>query len=74
MPQPQVIAGSAAFSGFRSRALASQIGAEDVQGQYQHYIDLHKDLSGDDWTLLERLLTDGHVEKPSVPSNDSQVF
>ncbi|ETN44156.1 phosphoribosylformylglycinamidine synthase [Cyphellophora europaea CBS 101466] len=74
MHQPQVIPGATAYSDFRSQALASQIGAANVQGQYQHYVDLHKDLGEDEKDLLVRLLTDGHAQIPQDTSGDVQVF
>ena len=71
-----VIPGAAAFSEFRSQALASNVGATDVQGQYQHYIDLQRPLQNDERDLLERLLTNGQVEdpKPSGEKGSLQVF
>jgi len=58
-PQVCVIPGASAFSEFRSQALASLIGARNVQGQYVHYVDLAGPLDSDGQVLLEKLLTNG---------------
>ncbi|KPI44237.1 Phosphoribosylformylglycinamidine synthase [Cyphellophora attinorum] len=71
----EIISGAAAFSEFRSKGLASQIGAKDVQGQFLHYVDLFKPLQPDDKALLERLLTDGVKEQPQEDNTDNiQTF
>lgn len=68
--QVSVIPGSSAFSDFRRQALASQIGAQDVQGQYIHYIELTGSLDSESNALIEKLLTYGdnviHEEKESA--------
>ena len=71
-----VIPGAAAFSEFRSQALASLVGVTDVQGQYLHYVDLQKPLQDDEYGLLAKLLTNGQVEdpKPSAEKGSIQVF
>jgi phosphoribosylformylglycinamidine synthase len=62
-PQVCVIPGASAFSEFRRQALASNIGARDVQGQYIHYVDPAGPLGSDSLALLMKLLTDGHHEE-----------
>jgi phosphoribosylformylglycinamidine synthase len=75
MPQVHVVPGAAAYSDFRSTALASQVGAEDVQGQYLHYIDLQRDLQGEEKTLLDRLLTEYiHEASDFQGASESQVL
>jgi phosphoribosylformylglycinamidine synthase len=73
-----VIPGGSAFSGFRRQALASQVGVNDVQGQYIHYIELTDDLDTERRTLLEKLLThdfhDQGVEKQDGPCQTFYVL
>ena len=75
-PQVRVIPGASAFSDFRRQALATLIGAEHVRGQYLHYVDLLEPLSPDDFTLLERLLTNGEhdVVTESLDDKATQTF
>src|SRR5690349_1164694 len=54
-----VIPGSQAFSEFRSQALAVDIGAKDVSGQWYHYVELLSPLRPDDRSVLEQLLAYG---------------
>ena len=70
----EIVPGAVAFSEFRRRALAAQIGAIDVQGQYLHYIDLLKPLQSEEKVLVERLLTDGVVHKQDSHAQDAQTF
>ena len=72
-PHVLVIPGAASFSEFRSQALASLVGATDVQGQYLHYAHLNKFLQDDERGLLERLLTDGHVDEPIPAAEDGSI-
>ena len=58
-PDVIVIPGSSAFSEFRSQALAANIGAKDVQGQWYHYISLFSDLNDVDHKTLQHLVTYG---------------
>ncbi len=71
-----IIPGAAAFSEFRSQALASLVGAADVQGQYLHYVHLQRPLEDDEQGLLEKLLTNGLVEdsKRLAEKGSLQVF
>src|SRR5580693_7198371 len=62
-PQVCIIPGTSAFSEFRRQALASNIGARDVQGQYIHYVDPAGPLDSESLALLMKLLTNGHHEE-----------
>ncbi|OCT52463.1 Phosphoribosylformylglycinamidine synthase [Cladophialophora carrionii] len=62
-PQVCIIPGVSAFSEFRRQALASNIGARDVQGQYIHYVEPAGCLDSESIALLMKLLTDGHHEE-----------
>ncbi|EHY54923.1 Phosphoribosylformylglycinamidine synthase [Exophiala dermatitidis] len=69
------IPGGSAYSEFRRQALASLIGATDVQGQYIHYVELNAPLDPEHRALLEKLLTnDRHVEDPEKDSASSKVL
>ena len=68
-----VIPGAAAFSDFRSQALASLVGVTDVRGRYLHYVNLEKPLQEDERGLLEKLLTNGQVEEPTPAAGKDNV-
>lgn len=57
-----IIPGSAAFSEFRSKALAASINAKDVRAQWVHYVDATTTLSPEQRDILEQLLTYGDAE------------
>ncbi|KIW79730.1 phosphoribosylformylglycinamidine synthase [Fonsecaea pedrosoi CBS 271.37] len=67
-----IIPGASAFSEFRRQALAANVGARDVQGQYMHYVELVESLDSESHALLEKLLTHGNYveaqEKEDEPS------
>ncbi|EXJ93662.1 phosphoribosylformylglycinamidine synthase [Capronia coronata CBS 617.96] len=70
-----IIPGGAAFSEFRRQALASLIGANDVQGQYIHYVELNAPLDTESQALLEKLLTNGqHGEVAEKEGASSTVL
>lgn len=70
-----IIPGGSAFSEFRRQALASLVGAKDVQGQYVHYIELISNLDSEHQALLEKLLTNGlTVEDPEEKNDSSKTF
>ena len=58
-PDVVVIPGSSAFSDFRSQALAANIGAKDVQGQWYHYVSLYSELDEANHKILQQLVTYG---------------
>lgn len=57
--QVLMISGSAAFSDFRSQAVAANIGAADVRAHYIHYVKLAARPIKADQDILEQLLTYG---------------
>jgi phosphoribosylformylglycinamidine synthase len=57
--------GSSAFSDFRSQALASNIGAEDVRGRWIHYVSLESRLRKEDQQALQQLLIYGDSTRVS---------
>src|SRR2546423_4333698 len=67
--------GSSAFSDFRSQALASNIGAEDVRGRWIHYVSLSSRLGEEDRDILQQLLTYGDSAggEPSFKGDNGQV-
>ena len=69
-------AGSPAFSDFRSRQLASYVGAKRVSGQWYHYVDLTAPLDALEEEKLQMLLTYGESVNPDVPgdSRHSRTF
>ena len=73
-----VIPGSAAFSEFRAQAQAANIGAEGVKAQWLHYVKLEKDISQEDQTVLEQLLSYGDspyaASATTIESNEQQKF
>ena len=71
-----VVPGAAAFSDFRSQELARRVGAKDIQGQYLHYVDLHRGIQPDEQNLLTKLLTDGRIQPSdsSVADNVQVLF
>ena len=74
-PQVSVIQGSSAFSEFRRQALASQIGAKDVHGQYIHYTELNEILNTESHGLLEKLLSYGqHIQDEEKDAGSSKIF
>ncbi len=58
-PDVVVIPGSSAFSDFRSQALAANLGAKDVQGQWHHYVSLSSELADADHKTLQQLVAYG---------------
>ncbi|KIW99370.1 phosphoribosylformylglycinamidine synthase [Rhinocladiella mackenziei CBS 650.93] len=73
-PQVCIIPGASAFSEFRRQALASLVGANDVQGQYIHYVELvgHPDSGSHD--LLKKLLTNGQHIEVQEKEDDASVI
>lgn len=70
-----IVPGASAFSEFRGQALASLVGARDVQGQYIHYVELAGSLDSDSYALLEKLLTNGqHVEATEKEGESASVL
>jgi phosphoribosylformylglycinamidine synthase len=58
-PDVVIIPGSSAFSEFRSQALAANIGAKDVQGQWYHYVSLLSEINDADHKTLQQLVAYG---------------
>lgn len=75
-PDVVVIPGSSAFSEFRSQALAANIGAKDVRGQWYHYVSLFSDINDADHKTLQQLVTYGDtwIDRLSSSSNGRVRF
>ncbi|EXJ91663.1 phosphoribosylformylglycinamidine synthase [Capronia epimyces CBS 606.96] len=73
--QACTIPGGSAYSEFRRQALASLIGANEVQGQYIHYVELEAPLDAESHAFLEKLLTNGqHVQAQEKETSSSTVL
>ncbi|KAJ9617277.1 phosphoribosylformylglycinamidine synthase [Cladophialophora chaetospira] len=70
-PQVCIIPGASAFSEFRRQALAFNIGARDVQGQYIHYVDPAGPLDSESLALLMKLLTNEHHEETQEKEDET---
>jgi phosphoribosylformylglycinamidine synthase len=70
-PKVCTIPGVSAFSEFRRQALAANIGAHDVQGQYIHYVEPVEALDNESIALLIKLLTNGHHEEASEKEDEN---
>lgn len=72
-PEVCTIPGTSAFSEFRCQALASLVGANDVRGQYIHYIELVGPLEAENRSLLEKLLSHGQQQDSHKDDGESST-
>lgn len=72
-PQVYLHYGSSALSEYRSRSLASKIGATQIKARYLHFVDLHEELVPAEQANLDFLLTYDDVPPDSEDSRKTEA-